>query len=163
MDTVWRGAVIGLAATALIDAWAIVLWAAFKQPLANWAMIGRWAGHAGKLTFFHESIKDAAPVRSEYALGWLVHYGTGVIFGIVFAILVGMTWFGDPVVIPAWIFGVLTVGFAWFFLQPGIGIGWAASKAPRPWKVRLLGLVSHSIFGLGLWAGALLLRLTATP
>jgi len=157
LDYIWRGVFIGLLATALIDLWAVVLWAVFKQPLANWAFVGRWAGHAAKLTFFHNSIKDAAPIRSEYLLGWLFHYGTGAIFGATFACLVGADWFNDPHAVPGWAFGVLTVGFAWFLLQPGMGAGWAASKTPRPWKVRFLGLVSHSIFGLGLWLGALLL------
>ena len=157
MDIIWRGAVIGLTATALIDLWAFFLSAVFKQPFPNWGLVGRWAGHAAKLTFFHKSIKDAPPIQSEYLVGWLFHYGTGAIFGTAFALFAGAAWFGNPHVGPAWMFGVLTVGFAWFLLQPGMGVGWAAAQTPRPWKARFLGLVSHSIFGLGLWLGALLL------
>lgn len=158
LETLWRGALIGMAATVVIDAWSIFLWKAFKQPLANWALIGRWAGHIRTLKFFHNSIRDAEPVGSEFALGWIVHYGVGAIFGIAFGYLMGILWFADPALLPAWIFGIVTMGFSWFLLQPGLGVGWAASKTPRPWKTRFLNIVSHSIFGIGLWGAALLLR-----
>ena len=42
--------------------------------------------------------------------------------------------------------------------QPGLGIGWAASKTPNPTKVRALNLLAHTVFGLGLWLTALLIR-----
>jgi hypothetical protein len=39
-----------------------------------------------------------------------------------------------------------------------MGLGWAASRTPNPGMRRLLGLVGHTVFGIGLWATALLLR-----
>ncbi|MER8387119.1 DUF2938 domain-containing protein [Mesorhizobium sp. M1380] len=158
LEMFWRGALIGMAATVLIDAWSIVLSKIFKQPLANWAMIGRWAGHTRRFKFFHSSIREAEPVGSEYTFGWVVHYGVGAIFGIAFGYLMGLMWFAVPAIVPAWIFGIVTIGFSWFLLQPGLGVGWAASKTPRPWKTRFLNILSHSIFGVGLWGAALLLR-----
>jgi hypothetical protein len=64
----------------------------------------------------------------------------------------------EPTFLPAWIWGIVTIAGGWFLLQPGLGIGWAASKTPNPAKVRLLGLVAHTIFGFGLYATALLIR-----
>jgi len=38
-----------------------------------------------------------------------------------------------------------------------MGLGWALSRTERPWKGRVMGLVAHSVFALGLWAAGLLL------
>jgi Protein of unknown function (DUF2938) len=37
-------------------------------------------------------------------------------------------------------------------MQPGMGAGIAASRTPRPAVARLHSLVTHGIFGLGLYA-----------
>jgi hypothetical protein len=37
-------------------------------------------------------------------------------------------------------------------MQPGMGAGVAASRTPRPATARLHSLVTHGIFGLGLYA-----------
>ena len=42
--------------------------------------------------------------------------------------------------------------------QPGMGFGLAASKRPNANQIRLVGLINHVVFGLGLWLAALLLR-----
>lgn len=72
--------------------------------------------------------------------------------------LVGPGWFAEPTFLPAWIWAIVTVAAGWFLLQPGLGIGWAASKTPNPTKVRVLNLAAHTVFGLGLWLTALLTR-----
>ena len=48
------------------------------------------------------------------------------------------------------------MGAGWFILQPGMGAGIAASKRPNPWTVRGLNFANHTVFGIGLWLGALL-------
>ncbi|WP_246688610.1 MULTISPECIES: DUF2938 domain-containing protein [unclassified Mesorhizobium] len=156
--TIWHGALIGIGATVTIDIWGLVLWKLFQQPLANWGLIGRWAAHTPALKFFHDNIREVPPIQNELTLGWIVHYGTGVIFGLAFGIIVGSSWFADPTVLQPLLFGLATVLFPWLLLQPGLGVGWAASKTPRPWKTRVLNLISHGLFGIGLWASALLLH-----
>ena len=81
----------------------------------------------------------------------------GIIYGIVFAILAGPAWLAAPTFLPAWIFAILTVAAGWFLFQPGLGLGWAASKTPNPSKVRALNLVAHTVFGIGMWGTALAL------
>jgi hypothetical protein len=39
-----------------------------------------------------------------------------------------------------------------------MGAGWAASRRPDAWRVRLLNIVGHTVFAVGLWGTALLLR-----
>ena len=153
----WRGAVIGIGATVLMDIWAIVLHRVFGQPKANWAPAGRWFWHLGRGKVFHENIADAAPYANELALGWIGHYAVGILYGLILAFIVGSAWFATPTFLPAWILGIVTVGAGWFLMQPGLGLGWAASRTPNPTKVRVLNLVAHTIFAAGLYGSALLI------
>ncbi|MDP9813385.1 hypothetical protein J2W42_006258 [Rhizobium tibeticum] len=148
-DIFWRSVAIGIGATVLMDIWAIVLAKATGGPLPNWAPVGK---------VFHDDIGTAVPCDHELALGWIGHYAVGIVYGILLVLLVGPGWLAEPTFLPAWIWAIVTVGAGWFLLQPGLGIGWAASKTPNPNKVRFLNLVAHTIFGFGLYATALLIR-----
>ena len=91
-------------------------------------------------------------------LGWIGHYVVGILYGVIFALIVGPGWLAAPRLAA----GVdLRAGrrsaFGWFLLQPGLGMGWAASKTPNPGRVRLLNLAGHTVFGLGLWLTGLLI------
>jgi len=157
-DILWRGIVIGIGATVLMDIWAIVLNRFFGQAPANWAPVGRWFYHLKNGKVFHDSIGNAAPYEHELALGWISHYVTGIVYGLALALIMGQPWLAAPTFIPAWILGIVTVGAGWFLLQPGLGIGWAASKTANPNKVRVMNLIAHTVFALGLYGTALLIR-----
>ncbi|MGD9476683.1 DUF2938 domain-containing protein [Shinella sp. G-2] len=157
MDVLAKGVVIGIGATVLMDLWAILLWKAFGQSRPNWAPVGRWFYHLKNGIVFHDDIGKAEPYGQERALGWIGHYAVGIVYGVILALIVGPAWFAAPTFLPAWILGIVTVGAGWFLLQPGLGIGIAASKTPAPGKVRVLNLVSHTVFALGLYGTALLL------
>jgi hypothetical protein len=45
----------------------------------------------------------------------------------------------------------------WLVMQPSFGLGIAASKAPKPTQARLKSLMTHTVFGLGLYLWAVLL------
>lgn len=153
---IWAGIWMGLWGTLAMDVWAWFLERVAGQPRPNWAMPGRWLGHVARGRVFHEAIGDAAPVANERTLGWALHYGVGVVYGVVFVALAGRSWLTEPAFLPLWVFSILTIAAGWFLLQPGMGLGWAASKTPSPWKVRIMGLVAHTVFALGMWAGVLL-------
>ena len=157
MSAILAGTLMGLVATALMDVWALVLNRVAGQNLPNWALVGRWFRHLGEGKIFHDDIAKAEPYERELALGWIGHYAIGIIYGIVFAILAGPVWLAAPTFLPAWIFAILTVAAGWFLLQPGLGLGWAASKTANPGKVRALNLVAHTVFGIGMWGTALAL------
>jgi Protein of unknown function (DUF2938) len=153
-----QGVVLGLGANILFDVWQRGLAVATRQPAPNWGPVGRWFWHLRQGRVFHDDIGAAAPWEHERALGWAGHYAVGIAYGVIFAFIVGPDWLAAPRFLPAWIFGLVTVGFGWFLLQPGLGLGWAASKAANPARVRLLNLAGHTVFGLGLWLTALLIR-----
>ncbi|PUB13088.1 DUF2938 family protein [Yoonia sediminilitoris] len=128
--------------------------------MPNWAMPGCGFAHLFKGKMFHEDIEQADEASGELVLGWLLHYGVGVIYGIVFLLIVGSTWLMEPDFLTAGIYAMETIAAGWFILQPGMGLGGAASNTPTPWKSRGLGLIAHTAFGLGLWGSGLLIGST---
>jgi hypothetical protein len=154
---VFHGVLLGLGANVLFDVWQRLLARLTGQTAPNWAPIGRWFWHLREGEVFHDDIGKAAPYERELALGWIGHYVVAMAYGVIFVLIVGQDWLAAPRFLPAWIFGLATVGFGWFLLQPGLGLGWAASRTPNPTKVRLLNLAGHTVFGAGLWLTGLLL------
>jgi hypothetical protein len=158
MDVLVRTMLVGIGATALLDLWALLLNRIFGLPLPNWALVGRWFAHLPRGRVLHEDIARADAVANERAIGWLAHYAVGILFaGIVVAIW-GAAWLRNPAFLPALIVGLATVGCGWFILQPGMGAGIAASKRANANTVRALNIVGHTVFAVGLWGTALLIR-----
>jgi hypothetical protein len=50
------------------------------------------------------------------------------------------------------IVGIGSVVAPFLLMQPGMGAGIAASRTPKPGAARLNSLVTHAVFGLGLYA-----------
>ena len=89
---------MGLAGTLAMDVWARVL-SLMGQPKPNWAMPGRWLGHVFRGRMFHDDIGAAQPVAGELGLGWALHYGVGVLYGVVFVLLAGPGVTGEEVLL----------------------------------------------------------------
>lgn len=153
MSGLATGVLMGLLGTVAMDLWAWLLARLNVAPAPNWAMPGRWLGHIPRGRVFHDDIGKADLVEGELALGWALHYGVGVIYGVIFILLAGQAWLDNPSFLPVWAFSILTIAAGWFLLQPGMGLGWAASKTPNPWKVRGTGLLAHTVFAVGMWVG----------
>jgi len=148
---------IGLGATFVLDLWTVFLNRAFAIPLPNYCFIGRWLRHMANGAFTHPSIAAAAQQSAECPIGWIAHYTIGVLFALGLVALVTPQWLQSPTLTPALIFGIVTVGFPLFIMQPAFGLGLAASKAPNPMQARLRSLMNHVVFGVGLYLSALVL------
>jgi hypothetical protein len=153
-----RSVVIGVGATALLDLWSLLLKRVFGIARPNWALVGRWFCHLGAGKVFHEEIADARPYPSELAVGWIGHYVVGILFAAILLLVAPSGWAERPTLAPALIVGLVTVGAGWFLLQPGMGAGIAASRRPNANQIRMLNIVGHVVFGLGLYGSALLIR-----
>jgi hypothetical protein len=149
-----RAILIGVGATLVMDAWAVVL-KQFGVPSLNFALLGRWIGHLPRGRFRHESIAQAPPVRGERVLGWSAHYLIGVSFAALLLGTFGLAWARSPSPRPALLIGVLTVAAPLFVLQPAMGAGIASSKTPRPVFNCLKSVVTHTVYGIGLYLAAL--------
>jgi hypothetical protein len=150
--------VIGIGATLVMDLWNMFLKRAFRIPSLNYCLLGRWLRLIPQGTFRHTSIAAAPPQPLECAAGWLAHYSIGLVFAIGFVALVSGDWLARPTLLPALLYGIGTVVFPFFILQPSLGFGIASSKAAHPARARLKSLGTHVMFGLGLYASAMGVR-----
>ena len=146
-------ALVGIGATALMDLWLWLL-SRLGVPSTGFAMVGRWVGHFRRGEFAHAAISKATPVRFELGLGWATHYLIGVGYAALLIGLQGVTWLEQPTLLPALVFGALTVLAPWFVMQPAMGAGFLALKTPTPLRNSLRNLANHSVFGVGLYLAA---------
>jgi hypothetical protein len=151
-------ALVGVGATLLIDLWAACLRRGFNIPSLNYCLLGRWILHMPGGTFVHPSIGAAPQEPYECALGWAAHYLIGTTLALVFVLLASVSWLEHPTLLPALAFGLVTTLVPFLVMQPAFGLGIAASKTPKPRQARLKSLMTHTVFGVGLYLGALLLR-----
>ena len=151
--------IVGVAATAVMDLWGIARQRVLGVPSANYALVGRWLAWMPRGRFRHESIAAAPAVRHEHLIGWIAHYLTGIVFAGVLLAVRGIAWIESPTIVPALLVGIGTVAAPFLVMQPGMGAGIAASRTPRPTAARIQSLITHTVFGIGLYAGASIARL----
>ena len=96
-------------------------------------------------------------------MGWIAHYTIGVVFALAFVALASRDWLARPTVLPALVYGVATVVFPFFILQPSLGLGIAASRTHSPLRARLKSLATHGVFGVGLYVSAVGLSYILRP
>lgn len=149
---------IGAGATLLTDLWNLLLKRAFGLPSLNLCLLGRWVLHMPAGTFKHASIAAAPRKPLECAAGWIAHYAIGATLALAFITLASRAWLARPTLLPALSFGIGTVVFPLFIMQPAFGLGMASSHAARPNQARVKSLMTHTVFGVGLWLFALGLR-----
>jgi len=159
MDYLVYALVIGAGATALMDLWAIARRRAFDTPLPNYGLVGRWFAHLARGRCHHQSIAASPAVQGERVIGWVAHYVIGTAFAGLLLAVWGIAWVRQPTIGPALLVGIGTVAAPFLVMQPGMGAGVAASRTPRPAAARLQSLVTHTIFGLGLYAAGWVARL----
>lgn len=156
----WLNALwVGAGATLVVDLWAMVRQRLFTIVPPNYGLVGRWFAHMPRGRFFHQRIATAAAVRGERLLGWLAHYLIGVAFAALLLAIWGVSWLQQPTLVPALIVGVGTVAAPFLLMQPGMGAGIAARLTPYPASARLQSLLTHTLFGLGLYLTAWATRL----
>ena len=151
MEQTLRILVMGITATVAIDLWATFANRMLGWPRTNWGLVGRWIGHMRDGQFTHVSIGASPTIVHESIIGWLFHYGVGCIYAALYLMYVSTTQKGQPTLVSAVLFGLVTILSPWLLMQPALGLGICASKAPRANLVRLQNLIIHTIFGSALY------------
>ena len=146
---------IGIGATLVMDLWNQFLKRTFSIPSLNYCLLGRWLRHMPEGTFRHANITATPQKPFECTVGWIAHYTIGVVFALVFVVLASGDWLARPTLLLALLYGIGTVVFPFFIMQPSLGLGIAASRTPKPMQARLKSLVTHTVFGVGLYLCAL--------
>ncbi|MGG5576146.1 DUF2938 domain-containing protein [Myroides sp. C15-4] len=149
---------IGVAATIFMDIYAIFVRKAFKIPSLNYAFLGRWIAHFKNGVFTHKTIIQAQPMAGEKTIGWCAHYLIGITFAFVLLLITGVEWLEQPTLLPALAVGIGTTVAPFFMMQPAFGFGIAAAKTPQPNTARSRSLLTHTIYGIGLYIGGWLLH-----
>ena len=149
---------LGVGATALLDAWSVVRTRVLHVPSLDYALVGRWLAWLPRGRFRHDPIAATPPVPGERLLGWIAHYLIGIAFAGVLVAGWGMDWVRAPTPGPALLVGIGSVAAPFLVLQPALGAGLAARRTPRPASTRLHAVVTHAVFGLGLYATARVLQ-----
>ena len=145
---------VGGGATAVTDLWALARRRLMGIPLPDFALVGRWIACMPRGTFRHDAIAAAPRIRGERLVGWSVHYLIGMAFAAVLLGIWGLDWIREPRLAPALIVGVGTVAAPIFLMQPAMGLRNAS---------RLQSLITHAIFGLGLYAAGWLTQVFFNP
>ena len=145
---------IGCGATLVMDVWLALL-RRVGVKTASFGLIGRWVAHVFRGRFTHTSIARAEPVIGEEALGWVVHYATGIVFSAALIAVTGVGWIQAPTPAPAMLFGLVSVGAPLLVMQPAMGSGFFASKTPSPIANSVRSVVNHLVFGAGLYIAAI--------
>lgn len=149
-----RTLMIGVGATLMMDLWALLL-RQIGIPSLNFALLGRWIGHLRHGQWTHDSIARASPVPGELLMGWTAHYAIGISFALLLLSTFGLKWARTPSLLPALLIGVVTVLAPLLILQPAMGAGIASTNTPTPILSSLKSLVTHTVYGLGLYLAAL--------
>jgi Protein of unknown function (DUF2938) len=145
---------IGAGATIVMDAWLFLL-KRIGAPTMSFAFLGRWVGHLPRGTWAHDGIAKAAPIKSEALLGWITHYAVGIAFAALLLWVEGLEWARAPTLLPALLTGVATVVVPLLILQPAMGAGIASSKTPTQLLNSCRSVLTHAVFGVGLYLAAL--------
>lgn len=145
---------IGAGATAILDVWSGLRASLFGAPAPDYGLVGRWFAYMPRGRFHHDPIAATPPVRGERLIGWTAHYLIGVAFAGVLVTAWGPDWVRRPTIGPALIVGLGGVAAPFLLMQPAMGAGFAARRAPNPAAARRRSLVAHGVFGLGLYAAA---------
>ena len=145
---------IGAGATLVMDLWGIARTRLLHVPQMSYGLVGRWLAGLPRGQFRHTPIAASPPVRGELLIGWTAHYAIGVAFAAALLAIFGPDWACSPTLGPALLVGIITVAAPFLVMQPGMGAGIAASRTPKPTTARLNSLLTHAIFGLGLYLAA---------
>lgn len=154
LEIALRTLLIGVGATMVTDVWAFLL----RQvgiPSLSFALLGRWIGHLTHGQWMHDSIARSTPIRGELVVGWCAHYTIGITFAALLVATVGMRWARSPTLLPALCVGIATVLAPQLILQPALGAGIASSNTPTPVFNAVKSVVTHTVYGLGLYLAAL--------
>jgi hypothetical protein len=146
---------IGVGASLIMDLWNLLLKRTLGLPSLDYCLLGRWIRHMPEGTFWHASIASAPRKPLECMVGWMAHYTIGAVLALGFVLVASPDWLERPTLLPALLCGLGTVVLPFFVMQPALGLGVAASRTPHPMQARVKSLVTHTVFGVGLYSCAL--------
>ncbi|SRR6266567_480272 len=146
--------IIGIVATLTADTWQRLLHAVVGLPPVNWGLIGRWVAWMPRGVFVHRPIAATPMVHGEVAIGWAFHYVVGIAYAALYLAIIELGLGSGPSIVSALALALALLVAPWFVMQPALGLGFIAARAPNPAATRAINVSVHAVFGLGLYLGA---------
>jgi DUF2938 family protein len=156
-DVFLKAILVGVGGTIVLDLYAFMMSRVLGAPVTNWAMVGRWFGNIAHGQFIQVAMSETTPVKGELAIGWIAHYAIGIGYGLLLLGLWGRDWLERPALLPPMILAWVLLVAPFFMMMPGMGLGIAGSRTPKPNVTRLKSMLGHSVFGLGMYVTGRLL------
>ena len=148
-----QGLISGLIATLMFDLFNQSLNFAYSVDKPQWNLLGRYFLGYKEGKYIRNSLADDEEVKNELLWGYIIHYGIGLIYGLVYVILNNI-FFNYPSIFVAYLFGFMTVLGAWCYLMPfAYNLGFFASKSNQRFNILTQNLIVHFVFGTGLFIG----------
>jgi len=144
-EPLFKAVLIGIGGTIFLDLWVLFMARVIGLPATDWAMVGRWFGNMSRGRFVQETMTKAEPVKGELAIGWTAHYAIGIGYGLLLPAFWGYDWIDRPTLLPPMILVWVLLVAPYFMMMPGMGMGIAGSRTPKPSVTRL-----GSVMGIGL-------------
>ena len=157
MDHWIRSVAVGVLATGVMDVWGVARQPLAGFPRADYRLIGRWFAYMPRRRFRHVNIRQSPSLPFEHFIGWCAHYMIGITFALLLVAVMGPEWLIRPTLGPAMLVGLATLVAPLFLMQPAMGAGVAGARLPNPTAARLQSLITHLVYGVGLYVAALLL------
>jgi Protein of unknown function (DUF2938) len=143
---------VGIIATLATDLWLWLL-QIIGVPPADWALIGRWVAWMPRGVFVHRAIAATPSIRGELAIGWGFHYVVGIAYAALYLAITRLVLASGPTLISAMVFAIALLVVPWLVMQPALGLGFFAARAPHPNVTRIINISGHAAFGVGLYLG----------
>jgi hypothetical protein len=147
--------VTGIFATLATDLWQRLLQTITGLPPVNWGLVGRWVAWMPRGVLVHRPITATAPVCGERVIGGGFHYAVGIVYAALYLAVVRLGLGSGPTLVSAIVFAAALLVVPWFLMQPALGLGFMAARAPRPGATCAINISAHVTFGIGLYVGAL--------
>ena len=148
-----QGFISGLIATILFDLFSKSLNYAYGITEPKWHLLGRYFIGYKEKKYFRKFLEDDDEENNELLWGYTIHYTIGIIYGLIYVWL-NILFFDFPSLLIAYLFGFITVLGAWCYLMPfAYNLGFFASKSNQQFNILVQNLISHFIFGTGLFIG----------
>ena len=148
-----QGIISGLFATIMFDLYHSCTNFAYGVEKPKWNLLGRYFLGYKENKFIRKNLINDEELDNELLWGYFFHYLIGIIYGIFFVIF-NFLLFDYPSILLAYIFGFSTVLGAWCFLMPfAYNLGFFGSKSEQRINLLVQNLISHFVFGTGLFIG----------
>ena len=79
----------------------------------------------------------------------------GIAYAALYLAIMRLGFGSGPTLTSALAFAITLLAAPWFIMQPALGLGFMAARTPKPAAVLAVNVSVHTVFGVGLYLGAI--------